>query len=103
TSLKAKRDLGDADLRLGDTAWYAGQKERAVAAYEDGLRWNLQVMWSEPDSPHYRGRVCQSHYCVGCGLVWKGDQAGALSHLRQALKFREEMYREAAAKDTLGV
>src|SRR5262249_4667409 len=28
---------------------------------------------------------------------------GALSHFREALKFREEMYREAAAKNTLGV
>jgi tetratricopeptide (TPR) repeat protein len=103
TSLKAKRDLGDADLRLGDTAWYAGQKERALAAYQDGLKWYLQVMWSEPDSPYYRGRICQSHYCVGCGLLWKGDKAAALVHFREALKLREELYREAVARKTLGV
>src|SRR5262249_30586883 len=64
TSLKAKRDFADAELRLGDTLYYAGQKERALVLYQDSLTWNEQVMWSEPDSPHYRGRVCQSHYCI---------------------------------------
>jgi hypothetical protein len=103
TSLKAKRDLGQADLRLGDTAWYAGEKERALAAYEDSLKWTQQVMWSEPENPWNRGQVCQSHYCIGCGLLWKGDKPGALAHFREALKLREDLYREAVAKNTVGI
>jgi serine/threonine-protein kinase len=102
TSLKAKRDVADALLRLGDTLWYAGQHQRACVLYKDSLGWNEQVMWSEPDSPHYRGRVCQSHYCVGCGLLKQGDRQGARSHFHQALQMRERLYREAEGRKALG-
>jgi tetratricopeptide (TPR) repeat protein/tRNA A-37 threonylcarbamoyl transferase component Bud32 len=103
TSLKAKRDVGDAQLRLGDVTWYAGQHERAYALYKDSLKWNEQVMWSEPDSPHYRGRVCQSHYCVGCGALKARDKNLALHHFQEALKIREATYREHKEKKILDV
>ena len=54
TSLKAKRDLSDHEMRLGDVAYYAGQHERALALYQDALKWSEQVMWSEPDGPYNR-------------------------------------------------
>ena len=103
TSLKAKRDLADALLRLGDVVWYAGQPQRAYALYQESLTWNEQVMWSEPDSPLYRGRVCQSHYCIGCGALKAGDRKLAAHHFGEALKLRERNYREYKAKNILDV
>jgi tetratricopeptide (TPR) repeat protein len=103
TSLKAKRDLADGLLRLGDALWYAGQHERAYGLYKDSLGWNEQVMWSEPDSLHYRGRVCQSHYCIGCGALKVGDKQLALHHFQEALKFREALFRETKEKNTLDI
>jgi tetratricopeptide (TPR) repeat protein len=103
TSLKAKRDLADALLRLGDALWYAGQPQRAYALYQESLGWNEQVMWSEPDSPHYRGRVCQSHYCIGCGALKVGDKKLAAQHFQEALKLREANYREYKEKKILDV
>src|SRR5262249_59573744 len=103
TSLKAKRDLADAQLRLGDAAWYAGQHARAQELYKASLPWNEQVMWSEPDSPHYRGRVCQSHYCIGCGALKSGDKAEALRNFRAALVIREATYNDYKARKILDV
>jgi tetratricopeptide (TPR) repeat protein len=103
TSLKAKRDVADALLRLGDATWYAGGPRRAYELYKESLGWNEQVMWSEPDSPHYRGRVCQSHYCIGCGALKAGDKALAAHHFREALKLRERNYREFKEKKILDV
>jgi hypothetical protein len=100
-SLKAKRDFADAELRLGDITYYAGQYDRAYTLYRDSLIWNEQVMWSEPESSHYRGRVCQSHYCIGCGALRNGDKATARQHFQAALKIREEQYREAVEKKTV--
>jgi serine/threonine protein kinase len=103
TSLKAKRDLADALLRLGDTTYYAGQFDRAEGLYKESLPWNEQVMWSEPDSPHYRGRVCQSHYCVGCSALKVGDKKLALHHFQEALQIREAMYRDHKARNILDI
>jgi serine/threonine protein kinase len=103
TSLKAKRDFADAELRLGDIAYYAGQFDRAQQLYEDSLTWNEQVMYSEIESAHYRGRVCQSHYCIGCSALKNGDRQKALEHFRAALKIREALFREIKAKGTLDI
>jgi tetratricopeptide (TPR) repeat protein len=103
TSLKAKRDVADAELRLGDMAYYVGQFDRAQKLYEDSLPWNEQVMCSEMESAHYRGRVCQSHYCIGCSALKNGDKKKALEHFRAALKIREELFQEIKAKNTLDI
>jgi serine/threonine protein kinase len=103
TSLKAKRDFADAQLRLGDATYYAGQFDRAQKLYEDSLPWNEQVMYSEIESAHYRGRVCQSHYCIGCSALKNGDKKKALEHFRAALNIREELFREIQAKNTLDI
>jgi hypothetical protein len=47
--------------------------------------------------------VAQSHYCVGCGLLWKGDRPAALAHFHDALAIREDLYREALARNALGL
>jgi tetratricopeptide (TPR) repeat protein len=103
TSLKAKRDVADAELRLGDIVYYAGQFDRAQKLYEDSLPLNEQVMCSEMESAHYRGRVCQSHYCIGCSALKNGDKKKALEHFRAALKIREELFQEIKAKNTLDI
>jgi hypothetical protein len=97
TSLRAKHYLSDAEFRLGDAVAYVGQRERALALYTDGLKWAEQAMWSEPESPWYRGSVCQGHYCIATAVP-KDDKATALRHFREALKMREELYKEAEAK-----
>jgi hypothetical protein len=97
-SLKAKRDLADADLRLGDAYCYAREYAKAYERYRDSLTWNEQVMWSEPRSTYYRSQLCQSHYCVGCGALKSGDRKAAEHHFREALKGREELYSEFKAK-----
>ncbi len=97
TSLKAKRYLSDAEFRLGDAVSYAGRRERALDLYTDGLKWAEQVMWSEPESPWFRGSVCQGHYCVATALP-KGQKEEALRHWREALRLREELMKEALAK-----
>src|SRR5262249_4706728 len=97
TSLKAKHYLSDSQFRLGDAVSYAGQRERALELYTDGLKWAEQVRWSEPESPWYRGSVAQGHYCIATARP-RGDRQGALYHFREALKIREELMREAQAK-----
>jgi tetratricopeptide (TPR) repeat protein len=98
-SLKAKREMADSDLRLGDAFFYAKQPDRAYPFYRDALKWSEQVMWSEPSSKYYQGRVCQSHYCVGCSALRAGDRNTAEHHFREALKIREEHYQELKAKN----
>jgi hypothetical protein len=97
TSLRAKNDLSHTEYRLGDALSYVGQRERALELYTDGLKWAEQVRWSEPESPWYRAAVYQGHYCVATVLP-KTERAKALDHWREALKLREELYREAQAK-----
>jgi serine/threonine-protein kinase len=103
TSLKAKRDVADGLLRLGNALWYAGQHRRAYLMYQASLEWNEQVMWSEPDILYYRGRVCQSHYCIGCGALDTGDRKLASHHFREALKLREATYLEYKEKNILDI
>jgi serine/threonine protein kinase len=100
-SLKAKRDVAEANLRLGDAACYAHKNEKAYEHYREGLRLYEQALWSEPNSRHYRGRVSQAHYCVGCGASREGDKKTAQHHFQESLKIREEIYREGKEKGLL--
>ena len=100
TSLKVKRRVADAEFRLGDVVHYVGQRERALELYTDGLKWAEQVRWSEPENPWYRAAVCQGHYCVATALP-KAEREQALGHWREALKLREELYRELEAKGSV--
>jgi serine/threonine protein kinase len=97
TSLRAKHYLSDAEFRLGDAYSYVGQREKALELYIDGLKWAEQVMWSEPESPWYRGSVCQGHYCIATALP-KEDKENILRHFREALKGREALLKEVEEK-----
>jgi serine/threonine protein kinase len=97
TSLRTKHYLSDSEFRLGDAVIYLGQRERALELYTDGLKWAEQVRWAEPESPWYRGSVAQGHYCIASALP-KNEKDKALAHWREALKIREELYKEVEAK-----
>jgi hypothetical protein len=97
TSLRTKHYLSDSEFRLGDALSYVGQLGRALELYTDGLKWAEQVRWSEPESPWYRGSVAQGHYCIATALP-KSEKDKALAHWREALKIREELYKEAQEK-----
>jgi tRNA A-37 threonylcarbamoyl transferase component Bud32 len=97
TSLRTKHYLSDSEFRLGDAVIYLGQRERALELYTDGLKWAEQVRWAEPESPWYRGSVAQGHYCIASALP-KSEKDKALAHWREALKIREELYKEVEEK-----
>ena len=101
-SLRGKRYLADAEMALGEVLDNTGQHKRALKVYQDALKGFQPIMWTDPTGTYYRNQVCHSHYCVAAGHLKLGDKKLAQHHFQEALKIREQLYREEPANQTPG-
>jgi tRNA A-37 threonylcarbamoyl transferase component Bud32 len=93
-SLKARRELADAQGKLGDDLMLAKRNDEGHKLYLASRDLFQQVMAAEPDDPIYRGLVAHAHYRCGTSFLRVGDPKGARHAFEEGLKLRRAVYDE---------
>jgi eukaryotic-like serine/threonine-protein kinase len=93
-SLKARRELADAQGKFGDDLMLARQDDEAHKMYVASRDLFVQVRAAEPDDPIYRGLVAHAHYRCGTSFLRVGDPPSARHEFEEGLKLRQAVYDE---------
>lgn len=93
-SLKARRELADAQGKLGDALMLKKRNAEGHAQYLASRDLFQQVRAAEPDDPTYRGLVAHAHYRCGTSYLRVGDPAAARREFEDGLKLRQAVYAE---------
>jgi eukaryotic-like serine/threonine-protein kinase len=93
-SLKARRELADAQGKYGDDLMLAKRNDEAHKMYLASRDLFQQVMAAEPDDPIYRGLVAHAHYRCGTSFLRVGDPKGARQAFEEGMKLRQAVYNE---------
>jgi tetratricopeptide (TPR) repeat protein len=93
-SLKARRELADAQGKLGDDLMLAKRNAEGHRMYLASRDLFQQVRAAEPDDPIYRGLVAHAHYRCGTSYLRVGDPKGAAHEFEEGYKLRRAVYEE---------
>jgi eukaryotic-like serine/threonine-protein kinase len=93
-SLKARRELADAEGKYGDDLMLARRNDEAHKQYLASRDLFQQVMAAESDDPIYRGLVAHAHYRCGTSFLRVGDPKGAQQAFEEGFKLRQAVYNE---------
>jgi len=93
-SLKARRELADAQGKFGDDLMLAKRDDEGHKMYIASRDLFQQVRAAEPDDPLYRGLVSHAHYRCGTSFIRIGDPKAARHEFEEGLKLRQAVYAE---------
>jgi len=93
-SLKARRELADAQGKLGDDLMLAKRNDEGHKMYVASRDLFQQVRAAEPDDPIYRGLVAHAHYRCGTSFDRLGDAKAARHEFEEGVKLRLSVYNE---------
>ncbi len=91
-SLKARRELADAQGKLGDDLMLARRNDEGHKLYVASRDLFQQVQAAEPDDPVYRGLAAHAHYRCGTSFLRIGDPKAARHEFEEGLKIRQAVY-----------